>query len=82
MAATATVNEIKEEMSEDNVDLLSFLENCRNFLLKSIEQIQRRFDLDAEIHDVVQCTLPRRASSRIPVSLASVVKKLPYLNTM
>ena len=82
VAATATVNEIKEEMSEDNVDLHNFLVNCRNFLIESIEQIQRRFDLDAEIHDVVQCTLPRRAASRIPVSLASVVKKLPYLSTI
>ena len=46
------------------------------------KQIQRRFDVDAEIHDVVQCTLPQRAVAQVPASLASVVKKLPYLNAI
>ena len=82
VAATATLHEIKKETSEDDVDLQNFLLNCRNFLIESIEQIQRRFDLDAEIHDVVQCTLPQKAAARVPASLASVVKKLPYLNAI
>lgn len=82
MAATATLHEIKEDTREDDVDLRNFLINCRNFLIKSIEQIQRRFDLDGEIHNIVQCTLPWKAAARVPSSLAEVVKKLPYLNTM
>ena len=82
VAATATLDEIKAGTSEEDTDLHNFMINCRNFLIESIEQIQRRFDLDAEIHDVVQCTLPQKAAARVPASLASVVKKLPYLNTI
>ncbi|CAB4008429.1 zinc finger MYM-type 1-like [Paramuricea clavata] len=82
LAATTTINEIQQATSEDDVDMHNFLENCRNFLIESIEQIQRRFDLGAEIHDVVQCTLPGRAAARVPSSLANVVKKLPHLNTI
>ncbi len=56
LPATTTINEIKQATSKDDVDMHNFLENCRNFLIESIEQIQRRFDLGAEIHDVVQCS--------------------------
>ena len=55
VAATATINEIKKDISQDDVDLYNFMVNHRNFLCESIEQIKRRFDLDDEIDDVVQC---------------------------
>ena len=82
LAATATLHEIKEVTGEDHADVHNFLMNCRNFLIESIKQILRKFDIEAEIPDVVQCTLPRNAAARVPPSLTEVVKKLPYLNTV
>ena len=60
-------------------DVSAFRSCCRNFLVESIDQIQKRFDLDAEIHDIVQCTLPQNAASTIPPSLEGICQKLPYL---
>ena len=52
---------------------------CEEFRVESIYQIQKRFDLDAEVHDIVQCTLPQSAASTIPPSPEIICKKLPYL---
>ena len=76
MAATATLREIAAGAKED---VSAFRSYCRNFLVESIYQIQKRFDLDAEIHDIVQCTLPQNAASTIPPSLEGICQKLPYL---
>ena len=54
IAATATLQEIKETVCEDDVDIQNFRINCRNFLIESIHQLQRRFDLDSEIYDIIQ----------------------------
>ena len=80
IAATATVQEIKETVSEDDVDVQNFRINCRNFLVESIHQLQQHFGLDSEIYDIIQCISPQKAAARIPPSLVEVVKKLPYLN--
>ena len=77
MAATATLREIAGGAKEEDVS--AFRSHCRNFLVESIDQIQKRFDLDAEIHDIVQCTLPQNAASTIPPSLEGICEKLPYL---
>ncbi|CAB4006035.1 zinc finger MYM-type 1-like [Paramuricea clavata] len=82
LAATTTLHEIKEVTGEDHADVHNFLMNCRNFLIESIKQILQKFDIEAEIHDVVQCTLPRNAAAHVPPSPTEVVKKLPYLNTV
>ena len=66
LAATATLHEIKEVTGEDHADVHNFLMNCRNFLIESIKQILRKFDIEAEIHHVVQCTMPRNAAARVP----------------
>ena len=63
MAATATLREIAAEAKEEDVS--AFGSHCRNFLVESISQIQKRFDLGAEIHDIVQCTLAQNAASTI-----------------
>ena len=76
MAATATLREIAGGAKEEDVS--AFRSHCRNFLVESIDQIQKRFDLDAEIHDIVQCTLPQNAASTIPPSLEGICQKLPY----
>ena len=80
IAATATLQEIKETVSEDDVDVQNFRINCRNFLIESIHKLQQRFDLDSEIYDIIQCISPQKAAARVPPSLVEVVKKLPYLN--
>ena len=76
MAATATLREIAAGAKED---VSAFRSHCRNFLVESIYQIQKWFDLDAEIHDIVQCTLPQNVASTIPPSLEGICQKLPYL---
>ena len=58
----------------------TFRTDCRNFLIESIEQIQKRIDLDAEILTIVQCILPANTASLTPTSLQPICKKLPYLN--
>ena len=78
MAATATLREIAGGGAKEE-DVSAFRSHCRNFLVESIDQIQKRFDLDAEIHDIVQCTLPQNAASMIPPSLEGICQKLPYL---
>lgn len=82
LAATATLHEIEERTTEDHTDVINYRINCRNFLIESIQQIQQRFDLDSDVHDVVQCISPQKAAARDPPSLAEVVKKLPYLNAV
>ena len=74
MAATATLREIAAEAKEEDVS--AFGSHCRNFLVESISQIQKRFDLGAEIHDIVQCTLAQNAASTIPPSFEGTFQKL------
>ena len=43
-------------------------------------QVQKRFDLRAEYHDMVDCINPKNASALHPTSLAPIIERLPYLN--
>ena len=74
LGASATLQEIKVRASED-VD--KFYTDCENFLIESIQQMQRRFDLEAEVHEIVQCLLPANAASVTPSSLGRICQKLP-----
>lgn len=80
MAVTATLREI--EVGARREDVMQFRSDCKNFLVESIVQIKKRFDLDAEIHEIVQCTLPENAASMMPPSLEAICRKLPYLSEM
>ena len=74
VAATAMIHEIEEEAT--NEDLERFRSDCKNFLFESILQIKQRFDLDAEIHAIVQCISPTKAACRTPSSLAQIIQYL------
>ena len=78
IAASATLQEIEAEAKKEDVD--KFLLDCKSFLIESILQLQRRFDLENDVHDIVQCLLPTNAASVIPRSLGAAWKKLPYLH--
>lgn len=80
MAATATLREI--EIGAQREDVVKFRSNCKNFLVEAIVQMEKRFDLDAESHEIVQCTLPENAASMVPPSLKAICRKLPYLSEM
>lgn len=43
--------EIKAGAKQEDVQ--KFRSDCKNFLIESILQIKQRFDLEAEIHDIV-----------------------------
>ena len=77
IAASATIQEIQADARKD--DLEKFRRDCRNFLIESILEIKQRFDLDAEVLEVVQCISPAKAAARIPPTLAHIFQKLPYL---
>jgi hypothetical protein len=79
VAATTTLGEIKATLREDDVDVRNFLINCRNFLIEGIRQVQQRFDLNDDMHEIVQCTSPARAAHRVLPSLIVIVRKLPSL---
>ena len=74
VAATAAIHEIEEEAT--NEDLERFRSDCKNFLIERILQIKQRFDLDAEIHAIVQCISPTKAACRTPSSLAQIIQYL------
>ena len=58
--AIETVRDLKTNSSVD--DLKNFYENnCLNFFVESVNQIQNIFPLDDPIHSVVQCLDPKRA---------------------
>jgi hypothetical protein len=78
VAATATMHEIKAGAKQEDVQ--KFRSDCKNFLIESILQIKQRFDLEAEIHDIVSCIAPGNAAARVPPSLVQIIQKLPYLN--
>ena len=81
MAATATLHEMEAAGAGTlPQEFEKFRTDCRNFLIESIEQIQKRFDLDAEILTIVQCILPANAAALIPPSLQPICEKLPYLS--
>ena len=81
MAATATLREMEAdgagETQSEQFD--RFRTDCKNFLVEAILQIQKRFDLDAEIHTIVQCLMPANAAALTPPSLEVICQKLPYL---
>ena len=72
MPTTATLQEIKEIVSEDDVDVQNFRINCRNFFIKSIHQLQQRFDLNSKIYQVIECISPSKAAARFPLSLTEL----------
>jgi hypothetical protein len=47
-------------------------------MIESIVQIQKRFDLDAEYHQIVECLSPHNAAAVMPRSLWRISQKLPY----
>ena len=73
MAATATIQEMKGANSSD---LQTYRIHFRYFMIESILQIQNRFDLNAEIYEIVGCTHPKR----FPPSIVPIFTKLPYLH--
>ena len=75
LGASATLQEIKEGASKEEIE--KFLTSCKNFLIESILQIQKRFDLKSEYHEIVECLLPSNAASVTPRSLKSICEKLP-----
>ena len=77
LEASATLQEIKEGASKEEIE--KFLTSCKNFLIECILQIQKRFDLKAEYHEIVECRLPSIAASLTPRSLKGICEKLPYL---
>jgi hypothetical protein len=80
IAASATMEEI--EAGTRNEDVQQFRNDCKNFLIESVVQIQKRFDSDSEVLGVVECISPQKASARIPSSLSSIARKLPYLGEL
>ncbi|CAB3980774.1 Hypothetical predicted protein [Paramuricea clavata] len=71
IAATATIHKIEEGATNEDLD--RFRSDCKNFLIEIILQIKQRVDLDAEIHDIVQCISPTKAAFRTPSSLAQII---------
>ena len=78
VAATATMHGIKAGAKQEGVQ--KFRSDWKNFLIESILQIKQRFDLEAEIHDIVSCIAPGNAAACVPPSLVQIIQKLPYLN--
>ena len=64
-AATATLHEMEAACARTPAqEFQKFRTDCRNFLIESIEHIQKRCDLvDAEILTIVQCILPANAAA-------------------
>ena len=81
MSAAATLHEMEAGDLENtrSQDFEQFRTDCKNFCIEAILQIQNRFDLDAEIHTIVQCIVPANAASLKPPSLGPICQQLPYL---
>ena len=47
---------------------------------RNIRQVQKRFDLKAEYHYMVDCINPKNTTALHPPSLAPIIAQLPYLN--
>ncbi|CAB3981994.1 Hypothetical predicted protein [Paramuricea clavata] len=77
LGASATFQEIEQGTNREDVEI--FLTNYKNFMIESIVQIQKRFDLDAEYHQIVECLSPHNAAAIMPRSLWRISQKLPYL---
>ena len=77
LAASGTMQEI--EAGARNEDAQQFRNDCKNFLIECVVQIQNRFDSDCEVLSIVESISPQKASARIPSSLSSIGTKLPYL---
>ena len=80
LAASATMQEI--EAGARNEDVQLFRNDCKNFLIESVVQIQNRFDSDSEVLSIVECISPQKANARMPSSLSSIATKLPYLREL
>ena len=80
LAASATMQEIEVEARKEEVQ--QFKNDCKNFLIESVVQIQNRFDSDSEVLSIVECISPQKANAQIPSSLSSIATKLPYLGEL
>ena len=77
IAAISTIQSIKDKAKEEEIN--KFFIDCKNFLIESILQIRKRFDLNAEYHDLIECLQPKNAANLNPRSLARICEKLPCL---
>lgn len=80
LAATTTMHEIEAGARQE--DIQQFRNDCKNFLIESVVQIQNRFDSDSQLLGMVECISPQKASARIPSSLSRIVRKFPYLSEL
>ena len=80
LGASATLQQIEDGATKEDVE--KFLTDCKNFLIESIRKIQRRFDLESEIYEIVQCLLPSNAASVTPHSLGRICLKLPSFSNI
>ena len=80
LEASATCQETEDGAKKDDVE--KFLTDCKNFLIESIQQIQRRFDLETEVHEIVPCLLPSHAAFITPSSLRRIYLKPLYLSNI
>ena len=63
-------------------DVHQFINDCKNFLIESVIQIQKIFYPDSELLGMVECISPQKASARVPSSLSDIVRNRPYLSEL
>ena len=80
IAATATMHEIEAGAAQEDIE--QFRNDCKNFLVESVVQIQNRFDSDCKLLSMVECISQKKASARIPSSLFNIVRNFPYLKEL
>jgi hypothetical protein len=78
-AATDTLEAIVSELGESSPHVILFLEQCQNFIIEAINQMQKRFD-GLDQFQFLSLLKPANASSLIPPSLAATFRKFPPLN--
>ena len=77
VSAMETLKDLKQSSSASDIEI--FYENCLNFLIESLKQIQNRFSLNEPIHSIGQCLAPMNAANLEPKSLVSVFDAMPQL---
>ena len=75
MAASSTLSEMTDARSSD---VHMYQSHCQKFSMEIIYQIQSRFDMKAEYHDMVDCINPENASALHPPSLGRIISRSPY----
>ena len=78
LTTTATMTEM--DCGAKQEDVQQFRNDCKNFFIESVIQIQKRLDPDSELLGMVECILPQKASARIPSSLSDIVRNRPYVS--